>query len=75
MILDPSYEAKTLDELQVEFVQLGNDLSSIDGKRKAILALIEKKKAALLAQVKTANLTDAEKEAFRQALFSKGIIL
>ena len=74
-MLDPSYNSKTLDELHLEFVQLGNDLSVIDTKRKDILALMDKKKAELLAQVKTANLSAAEKEALRQALFSKGIIL
>lgn len=75
MALDPSYNTKSLDDLQLEFDQLGNDLSVIDTKRKAILALMEKKKAELMAQLKTANLSAAEKEALRQALFSKGIVL
>jgi hypothetical protein len=75
MILDPSYGSKTLDELQAEFVQLGNDLSTIDAKRRAILSLMNKRKAELLAQFKTSDLTDVEKEALRQALFAKGIIV
>lgn len=75
MALDPSYDIKTLDELQTEFVALGNQLSEVDTKRKEICALIERKKASLLADMKTFNLTPVEKEAFRQALFSKGIVL
>lgn len=75
MALDPSYDSKTLDELQTEFVTLGDQLSVLDCKRKDILALMEKKKAALLAELKTANLSPAEKEALHQALFSKGIVL
>lgn len=75
MILDPSYDAKTLDELQAEFVLLGNELSTIDAKRRAILALIEKRKAELMAELKTSDMTPAEKEAMRQALFARGISL
>lgn len=75
MALDPSYDSKTLDELQAEFVTLGNQLSTIDTKRKDIYALMDRKKAVLLAELKTANLSPAEKEAFRQALFSRGIVL
>lgn len=74
MALDPSYDSKTLDELQDEFVLLGNQLSTLDGKRKDILALMERKKAALLAELKTANLSPAEKEALKQALLSRGIV-
>ena len=75
MALDPSYDAKTLDELQDEFVLLGNQLSQIDTKRKDILALMERKKATLLAGLRADNLSPAEKEAFRQVLFSRGIVL
>lgn len=75
MALDPSYDSKTLDELQAEFVMLGEQFSVLDCKRKDILALMDRKKAALLAELKTANLSPAEKEAFRQALFSRGIVL
>lgn len=74
-MLDASYDSKTLDELQAEFVTLGGQLSVLDCKRKDILALMDRKKAALLAELKTANLSPAEKEAFRQALFSRGIVI
>ena len=75
MALDPSYDSKTLDELQDEFVLLGNQLSQVDTKRKDILALMDRKKAALLAGLRADNLSPVEKEAFRQVLFSRGIVL
>ena len=68
MILDAVYDTKTLDELQAEFVLLGNELSIIDNKRKAIHVLMEKRKAKILAQTKIANLSTTEKDALRKAL-------
>jgi hypothetical protein len=68
MALDPSYDSKTIDELQAEFVVLGDQLSNVDMKRKDIFALIEKRKAAALAKNKINKLSLAEKEALREAL-------
>lgn len=68
MILDAVYDTKTLDELQAEFVLLGNELSIIDNKRKTIHVLMEKRKAKILAQTKIANLSTTEKDALRKAL-------
>jgi hypothetical protein len=61
-------ETATLDELQAEFVRLGNKLSTIDGKRRQILRLIEFKKASAVAQSKVAKLNPEERAVLRAAL-------
>lgn len=68
MALDPSYDSKTIDDLQTEFVLLGNQLSKIDMKRKDIFALIEKRKNTVVAQNKINKLSVAEKDALREYL-------
>lgn len=71
MALGPEYDAKTLDELQAEFIQLGNDLSVCAQKRNDILALMDKRKAEAKAAAKVASLDPLEREALKRALESR----
>lgn len=71
MILDASYDLKTIEELQAEFVQLAADLSVITDKRAAILALMTKRKAEAKAAAQIASLDPIERDALKRALESR----
>ncbi len=63
-----SDDAKTIEELQVEFVGLAGQLVAIENRRAEILATIDRRKARASADVLLAGKTDAEKDALRVAL-------
>lgn len=71
MILDPTYDTKTIDELQAEFRRLATDLAAISDKRAAVLALLEKRRAEASASVRVSHLTPVEKDALKRALESR----
>lgn len=72
MILDASYDAKTIEELQAEFNQLASEMATCSDKRVAIFALIEKRKAEAKAASRVAQLTAIEKDALKRALEARG---
>lgn len=71
MILDPTYDTKTIDELQKEFRRLAADLAAISDKRAAILALMDKRTAEASASERVSRLTPVEKDALKHALESR----
>lgn len=71
MILDASYDAKTIDQLQAEFIDLANQVAALSDKRVAILALMEKRKAEAKAAAHVGNLTAVEKDALKRSLESR----
>lgn len=73
MILDPTYDTKTIEELHTEFCQLATDLSFISDKRAAIFSMIENRKADAKASAHIAQLTVIEKDALKRALESRDL--
>lgn len=71
MILDASYDAKTIEELHAEFVQTAAELSALTDKRAAIWALIEKRKAEARAAAHVSELSPIEKDALKRSLESR----
>lgn len=71
MQLDPSYDLKTIDELQAEFVALGNQVAEISDKRVAINDLMCKRKAEAKAAAMVAELSPLEKDALKRSLESR----
>ena len=71
MILDASYDAKTVEELPAEFLDLGSQIATLSDKRQAIFALREKRKAEAKASAKVSQMTVLEKEALKRALESR----
>lgn len=58
----------TLEELQAEFVRLGNAYSAINAERLVILKEITDRKDRAAARVRLRSLDDHEKDALREEL-------
>lgn len=71
MALDSSYDTKTLDEIQAEFVSTGVDLAAMANHRQELSALIDQRKAQAKAQARVDALDPIEREALKQALESR----
>lgn len=70
MILDSSYDTKTLDELHAELVVLGTQVAQLSDKRQAIFALMDKRKADAKATAHVSRLSVVEKDALKRVLES-----
>ncbi len=68
MATEPAIETLTLEQLQAELVSLGDRLSRIDGRRRAIVRLIAQRRAEAKAKATVNRLTDEEKAAMRVEL-------
>lgn len=63
---DPSL--MTMAQLQAEFVTLAEQVSVIDGRRRLLHGVMERRKAAAQAQAKVAAMTVDERAALKTAL-------
>ena len=72
MPMDPNADVDTmsLEQLQAEFVTLGDRLSKVDVRRRRIAKRMTALKAAATAKARVATMTDAEKAALRAELGS-----
>jgi hypothetical protein len=70
MATEVDIETLTLEELQAELVTLGDRLSRVDGRRRAIVRLMAKRQAAARAKATLTRLSDEEKAALRVELGS-----
>lgn len=62
------YETMNMAELRAEFIRLGNELSVIDGERRRINAIIEKRTQEALSTNRVRAMTPAQRESLFRAL-------
>jgi cation transport regulator ChaC len=61
-------DTASLDELQAEFVRLGNEVSTMDGLRRRICQRMEDLRASARAKSRIAGMSEAEVAALRREL-------
>jgi hypothetical protein len=66
--MDEDVAKMTLDELQAEFVTLGDQLSIVANRRQTVLAAITKKQADAMVSARVSRMSAEEKDALRAAL-------
>jgi Fe2+ or Zn2+ uptake regulation protein len=69
----PDYESMTLEELEIVRQDLQNKRLEVAAEQDEVVAIIQKKGAAIGAQQKYDALTDSEKKALHQILSISGI--
>lgn len=65
---DSNYDALTLEELEAEFKRLAIIERQVRDDRKAILTLMERRRADVRAAERVSRLTDLERDALRAEL-------
>jgi hypothetical protein len=64
----PDYTRMTLAQLQSEFIQLGQQLTTIQNNRMEIFSLIQQRQAEAKARIRISTLDSIEKDALRSVL-------